>query len=84
MLAANQWTEHWVHMAEVRERTEEAEKFCNPIGRTTISNNQTHQSSQRLNHQPTSTNGATHVPSYIFNRGWSCWACLGGEVLGPV
>jgi hypothetical protein len=54
-------------MAEVRERTEEAEKFCNPIGRTTISNNQTHQSSQGLNHQPKSTNGATHVLSYICN-----------------
>jgi hypothetical protein len=42
MLAANQWTEHRVHMGEVRERTEGAEKVYNPIGRPTISYNQTH------------------------------------------
>jgi hypothetical protein len=41
MLEANQWTEHGVPNGRVRERTEGAEGVCNPIGRTTISTNQT-------------------------------------------
>jgi hypothetical protein len=39
MFAGNHWTEHWVPNGGVRERT-------NPIGRTTISTNQTPQNSQ--------------------------------------
>ena len=34
------WTEHWVPVEELRERTEGAEGVCNSIGRTTISINQ--------------------------------------------
>jgi hypothetical protein len=41
MLEANQWTEHRVPSGGVREWTEDPEGVCNPIGRTTISNNQT-------------------------------------------
>jgi hypothetical protein len=42
----------------VRGRTEGTEGVCKPIGKTTISTNQTSQSSQGLNHQPKSTHGA--------------------------
>jgi hypothetical protein len=41
MLAANLWTEDRVPNGGVRESTEGAEGVCNPIGRTTISTNQT-------------------------------------------
>jgi len=68
----------------VRKRTEGAEGVCNPIGRTTISTNQTVQSSQGLNHQPKSIHGGTHGTSHICNRGWPCWASMRGEALGPV
>ena len=37
----NHWTEHWDSNGRVRGRTEGAEGDCNPIGRTTISTNQT-------------------------------------------
>jgi hypothetical protein len=53
MLTANHWTEHRDPDKRARERTEEAERVCNPIGRTTISTNQTSQNSQGLNYQPT-------------------------------
>jgi hypothetical protein len=33
MLAANHWTEHRVPNSRVRERTEEAEGVCNPLGK---------------------------------------------------
>jgi hypothetical protein len=39
----------------VRRRNEGAEGVCNPIGRTTLSTNQTLQSFQGLNHQPKNT-----------------------------
>ena len=42
---------------KVRGRAEGAEGDCNPVGRTTISTNQTPQSSQRLNHQTKSIHG---------------------------
>jgi hypothetical protein len=41
MLTANHWTEHGDPNGGVRERTEGAERVCSPIGRTTISTNQT-------------------------------------------
>jgi hypothetical protein len=41
MLAVNHWTEHKVHSGGIRERTEGAEGVYNPIGRTTISTDQT-------------------------------------------
>jgi hypothetical protein len=45
MLAANYRTEHRDHNGRVKERNERAEVDCNPIGRATISTNQTPQSS---------------------------------------
>jgi hypothetical protein len=42
MLIVNHWTKCGVPNGGVRERTEGAEGICNPIGRTTISNNQIH------------------------------------------
>ena len=41
MLKTNRGTEHGVLNGGVREKTEEAKGVCNPIGRTTISTNQT-------------------------------------------
>jgi hypothetical protein len=41
MLTANYWIEHGVPNRGVREGTEGVEGVCNPIGRTTISTNQT-------------------------------------------
>ena len=41
MHAAKHCTEHWVSNGGVRERTEGAKGFCNPIGGRTISTNQT-------------------------------------------
>jgi hypothetical protein len=81
MLAANHWTEHRVPNGGVRERTEGAEGVCNPIGRTTISNNQKPQISQGLNHQPKHTRGGTHGSSCICSRRWHCLASM---VLGSV
>jgi hypothetical protein len=78
MLTANHWTEQGVSNEGVRERTEVTERVCNPIGRTTMSTNQTPWSSQRLNHQPKNTHGGTHSSSCI------CQASMGGEAFGPV
>jgi len=39
MLAANHWTQQRDSNGGFREKTEEAEGVCNPIGRTTISTN---------------------------------------------
>ena len=69
MLAANHRTECGVPNRGVRERTKGVEGVCNPIGRTTISINQTPQSSQGLNHQPNNTHGGTHGFSCICSRG---------------
>jgi hypothetical protein len=41
MLAANNWTEHGVPNRGIKERTEGVSGVCKPIGRTTISTNQT-------------------------------------------
>jgi hypothetical protein len=84
MLAANHWAEQGVPNGGVREKTEGAEGVCNPVGGTTISTNQTPQSSQGLNHQPRSTHGGTDGFSCIGSRGWPCWASMRGEAFGPV
>jgi hypothetical protein len=52
MLAVNHQNELWDPNVEVRGRTEGAEEVCNIIGKTTISTNQTPQSSQELKLQP--------------------------------
>jgi hypothetical protein len=41
MLAVNHWTESRVPNRGVREGTEGVEGSCNPMGRTTLSTNQT-------------------------------------------
>jgi len=75
-------TKHGDPNGAVRERTEEAEGICNPIGRTLA--NQMPHSSQRINHQPKSTLGGTHDSSRAYSRGWHFLASVGGEVLGLV
>ena len=67
-----------------RERTKGAGGVCNPIGRTTISTNESTQSSQRLNHQPKSTHREGHSSSHIYSRGWPCLAPVEGEAFGSV
>jgi hypothetical protein len=51
ILPASHWTEHGVPNGGVRERIEGTEGLWNTIGRTTISTNQTLQSSKGLNPQ---------------------------------
>jgi hypothetical protein len=55
MLAANHSTENRDPDGGVRGMTEEAERFCNPIGITITSTNQNPQSCKGLNSQPKST-----------------------------
>jgi hypothetical protein len=71
-------------MDELGEGLKKAEGDCNPIGRTTISTDQTPQSSQDLNPQPESIHKWVHGSSYICSRGLCYLASVGGEVLGPV
>jgi len=61
------------------ERFEGAEGARNPI-RTRIPTNQ---SSQELNHYPKSTHRQTHGSSCICSRGWTSWAAVEKEALGP-
>jgi hypothetical protein len=70
----------------VRGRTEGDEGVCNPIGRKTISTNQTLSSPthKRINHQPKSTHRGTHDFGCICSRGLTYLASVGGEVLDPV
>jgi hypothetical protein len=84
MFAGNYLTEHKDPNGGFKGRTKRAEGVCNPIGRTTISANQTPQSYQILNHQPKSIHGETNGSSCICSRGWPCWASMGGEALGLV
>jgi hypothetical protein len=84
MLTGKHWTEHGILNGGVREKTEGDEGVCGPIGRTTISTNQTPHSSQAVNHQPRSTHGGTHGSSHICSKGWPCGASMGGQTLGPV
>ena len=86
-LKANHWTECGIPNRGVIEKTEGVEGVWNPIGRTTISTNQTSpppQSSQGLNHQPKNTHGGTHGSICICSRRWPYLASIGGETLGPV
>ena len=54
------------------------------IGRTTKSINQILQSSQELNHQSKSTDGATEGSSYICSRQWPYQILMGREALVPL
>jgi hypothetical protein len=80
-LIANNWTE--LRDPNTR-RTEVAEGVYNPIGRTTVSTNQTTQSSQGLNHQPKNTHGGTHGSCYLCRRRWPYLASMREEVFGPM
>jgi hypothetical protein len=84
MLVVNHWTEHRVPNGGVREKIEGSEGVCNPPGRTTITTNQSLQSSQGLTYQPMSTHGGTHGSSHICSSGWSYQTLMGEEALGPV
>jgi len=84
MPTANHWTEQGIPTGEVKERTEGAEGVCNPIGRTTISTNQTPQSSQGLNHWHKNRHGETHDSSHICSRGWPCGASVVEEAFGSI
>jgi hypothetical protein len=75
MLTATHWSGHRDPNRGVTERTEGAEGFWNPIGRTT-STNQTLQSSQGLNHQPKRTMEGPIAPTaYVAKDGliWHQW-----------
>jgi hypothetical protein len=84
MLTTNYQTEHEDASGGVRRRIEGAKEICNPIERSTISTSKTPQSSQELNHQPTSTHERICGSSCIWSRGWPCQTLRKGEVLGPV
>jgi len=84
MLAVSYLIEQGDRDGGVRERSEEGEGVCNPIGRTTISTNQTTQSSQGQNHQPKSTHRGSHGSSCIYSRGWPCLASNVSEALSSM
>jgi hypothetical protein len=81
ILTANHGTEPGHPNGRVRRRAERAEGDRNPIGRTTISTNQTPQSSQGLNHHPKSIQGLVHASNYLCSRGLPYLASMGREVL---
>ena len=81
MLAVNHQNELWDPNVEVRGRTEGAEEVCNIIGKTTISTNQTPQSSQELKLQPNKTHGGTHGSRCTCSRGWPYLASIGRETV---
>jgi hypothetical protein len=76
MLATNHWTEHRDSNGGVSKRTVGAEGVFNPIGRTTISTNQTSQSSQGVKHQPkVHIEGLIAPSAYVAEDGliWHQW-----------
>jgi hypothetical protein len=62
---ANYWTELRDPYGRVRGRIEGAVRDCSPIGRTTVSTNQTPQRFQRLSYQPKSIHGLVCSFHYI-------------------
>ena len=86
MFTTNHWTKHRDPNEGIRRRTEGAEGICNPIGRTTISTNQTL-------HPPELPGTKQPIKEYtwrnpgscsICSRGWPCQASMGGEALGTL
>jgi hypothetical protein len=70
MLTANHWTECRDPNGEVRARTEGVEGVCNPIGRTTISTNQTPPPKLPWTKPLTKEyTGGTHGSCWICSRG---------------
>jgi hypothetical protein len=84
ILAINHRTEYRNLKGRVRGRTEGAVGDCNPIGRTTISNNWTPLSSQEINHQPKNTHGKTPWLQPRCSRRLLYLASVRGEALGPM
>jgi len=82
MLTVNHWTENKDLSGRVRGKTEGDKGVCNPIGRTTVSTNQTPQSSWGLNNHR--THGGIYDSGCIRSRGWSYLAAMRGEAFGPV
>jgi hypothetical protein len=70
-------------LSQVFKKTEGAEVDCNPIGRTTLTNQMT-QSSQELTRQPKSIHGGILGSSFICSRGLPYLVPMTGEVLGPM
>ena len=81
ILAANHWTEQGDHNEGVKGRTEEAERLCNCVGGTTISNNKTTQTSQRSSPKQS---GSTNGSSFKYSRGLPYVATTGGKSLCTV
>jgi hypothetical protein len=67
----------------VRGRTEEAEGACNPIRRTTISNNEPEPPKLPGTKAPTKEfTGGTHCSSWICSRGGGGWSCVDSMTQG--
>ena len=79
----NHCIEHGFHKVGVRERTEGAEGYCNPIWRINIPTNQKPQNSHGLNNQTNITHGENNGYC-IWSKGWPCRTLMGQYVLGPV
>jgi hypothetical protein len=84
ILTNNHQTEPRNLNERLKGRTEGAAGDCNLIGRTTISTNQTTQSSQGLNHQLRSMHGRFNSSMYIYSRGLTYLSSMEGEALGTV
>ncbi|EDM03693.1 rCG61799 [Rattus norvegicus] len=89
MLRVNHWTKFGGSNGGVREKTEEDEGVCDPIGRTTTSINQdpAPPPTKLAGTKPPTkeyTHEGTHGSSRICSGGWPCWASIGGKVIGPV
>lgn len=76
IITANHWTKPGYPYGRARVRTEEAEGDCNLIGRTIASTNWICHSSQRLSHQPKSTNWLVQGPRRICSRGLTSLASV--------
>jgi hypothetical protein len=84
ILTVNHWTEPGDPNERIKGTAEGAKGECNPIGRTTVSINQTPQNSQGLNHQSKSMHGSVHGSTYICSRGLPHLESVQREVPGPV
>jgi len=74
--AQNAHSQHGDPNGRVRDRTERVEEVCNLIGRTTVSANQSTQSSQGLNYQPKNMHEGTMAPAaHVADNGfvWHQW-----------
>lgn len=82
-LTANHCTEFRDPNGRARGSTEGAEGACNSIGRKILTNG-TSQDFPGTNPPPKSIHGRVHGSCYIYSRGLSYLASVGGDALGPV